>query len=46
MGRFIVDDGSAGLSQSKLGMTVFGGLSTQGGLSATCADGEYVYFKI
>jgi len=44
MGRFIVDDGSAGLSQSKLGMTVFGGLSTQGGLSATCADGEYVYF--
>jgi len=45
MGRFIVDDGSAGLSQSKLGMTIFGGLSTQGGLSATCANGEDIYLE-
>ena len=45
MGRFIVDDGSAGITQSKLGLTVFGGLSTQGGLSATCADGEEIYLN-
>ena len=45
MGRFIVDDGSAGITQSKLGLTVFGGLSTQGGLSATCADDENIYLN-
>tara|TARA_R100000808_G_C2155151_1_gene166919 strand:- start:10911 stop:12206 length:1296 start_codon:yes stop_codon:yes gene_type:complete len=45
MGRLIVGDGSAGITQSKLGLTVFGGLSTQGGLSATCAAGEEIYLE-